>query len=275
MDRGNRILRFLFLLPLQTELPKLNKKMHIHCFQHVPFENPGTILEWIKENGHTISYTYFFDKEYTLPQLNEYDCLLIMGGNMNVDEEEKFPWLKKEKQIIKQTIDAGKKVIGICLGSQLIAAAMGKKVYKGEEKEIGFFPISFNDAAFQLFLFNHFPKEYTVFHWHGDTFDLPDKSVLLASTPVCTNQAFIIDNNVLGLQFHFEMNETVIENMILHDGDEIREKGNYIQSVDEIKRNYHYLQQNKKDIFLLLNKFFEAGSMNREQSVKVSDTTKA
>jgi len=98
---------------------------------------------------------------------------------------------------------------------------------------------------------------------------------LLASTPVCTNQAFIIDNNVLGLQFHFEMNETVIENMILHDGDEIREKGNYIQSVDEIKRNYHYLQQNKKDIFLLLNKFFEAGSMNREQSVKVSDTTKA
>jgi len=140
--------------------------MHLNCFQHVPFESPGTILEWLKLHNHTITYTNFFDKEYTLPKPDEYDCLLIMGGYMNVDEEDKFSWLKKEKQQVKRAIDAAKKVIGICLGSQLIAAALCKKVYKGTEKEIGFFPISFNNKALAHSLFTHFPKEYSVFHWH-------------------------------------------------------------------------------------------------------------
>src|SRR3982751_2633716 len=101
--------------------------MHLHCFQHAPFETPGTILEWIDQHKHTISYTNFFTKEYTLPKSDEYYCLLIMGGHMNVDEEEKFPWLKEEKLQIKKSINTGKKVIGICLGSQLIAAALSKK----------------------------------------------------------------------------------------------------------------------------------------------------
>jgi len=205
--------------------------MRIHCFQHVPFETPGTILEWIEQHKHTITYTNFWEKEYILPKPGEYDCLLIMGGYMNVDEEEKFPWLKEEKQQIKKAIDARKKVIGICLGSQLIAAASGKEVYKGKKKEIGFFPLNFSDKALEHSLFNHFSKEYTVFHWHGDTFDLPDNARLVASTPVCRNQAFIIENNVLALQFHFEMNETVIEDMTLHDGDELREQGNYIKAL--------------------------------------------
>jgi GMP synthase-like glutamine amidotransferase len=230
--------------------------MHIHCFQHVSFETPGTILEWLEQNKHTTTYTNFFEKAYIIPEPGEYDWLLIMGGYMNVDEEEKFPWLKEEKQQIKKSIDAGKKVIGICLGSQLVAAASGEKVYKGKEKEIGFFPISFSDKALTHSLFNHFPKEYTVFHWHGDTLDLPDNARLVASTPACTNQAFIIDNNVLGLQFHFEMNEPIIEEMILHGNDELCERGNYIHHADEIRKSYHYLQQNKKDIFLLLDKFF-------------------
>jgi GMP synthase-like glutamine amidotransferase len=230
--------------------------MNIHCFQHVTFETPGTILQWIEQHNHTITYTNFFEKEYTLPKHDEYDCLLIMGGCMNVDEEEKFPWLKEEKQQIKKSIDTGKKVIGICLGSQLIAAALGQKVYTGKEKEIGFFPLNFNDKALEHSLFNHFLKEYTVFHWHGDTFDLPDNAWLVASTPVCRNQAFIIENNVVGLQFHFEMNETVIEDMILHNGYELLEDGNYIQDVEKIRKGYHHLQQNRKDIFLLLDKFF-------------------
>src|SRR5436305_1218026 len=117
--------------------------MQIHCFQHVAFETPATILEWIDQHDHSINYTYFFEKDHTLPVLEEVDCLLVMGGPMNVDEEEKFPWLKEEKQMIRQAIDAGKKVIGICLGSQLIAAALNKKVYAGKEKEIGFFPVTF------------------------------------------------------------------------------------------------------------------------------------
>jgi len=230
--------------------------MHIHCFRHVLFETPGTILEWLEQHKHTITYTNFFEEEYALPKRDGYDCLLIMGGYMNVDEEEKFPWLKEEKQQIKRAINAGKKVIGICLGSQLIAAASGKKVYKGKNKEIGFFPINFSDKAFAHSLFSHFPKKYTVFHWHGDTFDLPDNARLIASTSACANQAFLINSNVLALQFHFEMNETIIEEMILHGNDELLEKGKYIQNVDEIRKRYPYLRQNKKDIFVLLDKFF-------------------
>lgn len=230
--------------------------MHIHCLQHVLFENPGTIAEWAEHHNHIISYTYFFEKNYSLPAPMEFDALLIMGGYMNVDEEEKFPWLKAEKQFIKKAIDAGKKVIGICLGSQLIAAALGSGVYPAKEKEIGFFPIQFPNEALNNHLFSHFKNPYTVFHWHGDTYNLPAGAQLIASTEVCKHQAYEIGGNVLGLQFHFEMNETVIEDMLLHDGHELAEAGKFISSKEEMRKNYHHLQQNKKDLFMLLDKFF-------------------
>lgn len=230
--------------------------MKIHCLQHVAFENPGTIAGWAAANNHIISYTYFFENNFLLPGVNDFDALLIMGGYMNVDEEEKFPWLKEEKRFIKKAIDAGKKVMGICLGSQLIAAASGTKVYPGKEKEIGFFPIQFTNEALNNSLFSHFNNPYTVFHWHGDTFDLPAGSRLIASTDVCLHQAYLINKQILGLQFHFEMNESVIEDMLLHDGHELDEKGRFISSREEIRKNYHHLPQNKKDIFLLLDKFF-------------------
>lgn len=231
--------------------------MIIHCFQHVPFETPATILEWIDKHKYSISYTYFFEKDFLLPALKDFDCLLVMGGPLNVDEEEKFPWLKQEKQMIKQAIDAGKKVMGICLGSQLIAAALNKKVYQAREKEIGFFPVTFINEALQHQVFNHFLKTYTVFHWHGNTFDLPDNAQLIASTDVCANQAFIIANQVLALQFHIEMNETIIEKLISNCAAELEEKGNYIQSAEEIRKGYRNLQLNKKDLFLMLDEFFK------------------
>lgn len=229
--------------------------MYIHCLQHVAFENPGTIAEWAKSNNHTISYTNFFQEHFTLPDVTNIDALLVMGGYMNVDEETKHPWLAAEKKFIKQAINANKKVLGICLGSQLIAAALGCKVYYAAEKEIGFFPISFTNEALQHSFFSHFTNPYHVFHWHGDTFDLPDNAQLIASTTACRHQAFLLGNNVLALQFHFEMNETVIEDMLLYDGHELAEEGNFIQTKETIRQHYHQLQQNKKDMFLLLDKF--------------------
>jgi GMP synthase-like glutamine amidotransferase len=103
--------------------------MKIHCFQHVAFENPGTILEWANNKQHSLSYTNYFEDNFSLPSIGDIDALIIMGGSMNVDQYDKFPWLKAEKEFIKRAIDAGKKVIGICLGSQLIASALGAKVY--------------------------------------------------------------------------------------------------------------------------------------------------
>jgi GMP synthase-like glutamine amidotransferase len=231
--------------------------MHIHCLQHATFENPGTILEWAKRNNHTITYTYFFESNFTFPNVNDFDALLVMGGYMNVNEEIKYPWLVTEKQFIKKANDANKKVIGICLGSQLIAAAFGSMVYSATEKEIGFFPIHFTVDALQHSLFSHFTNPYIVFHWHGDTFDLPTNAQLIASTNTCKSQAFLIGNNVLALQFHLEMNEAVIEDMLLHDGQELEEQGNFIQTKETIRQYYRCLQQNRKDIFLLLDKFLE------------------
>jgi GMP synthase-like glutamine amidotransferase len=232
--------------------------MRIHCLQHVAFETPGTIAEWALLHGHIIGYTYFFDKEYALPGLTEFDALLIMGGNMNVDEEEIFPWLKPEKQFIKQAVDAGKKIIAICLGSQLVANVLGCKVYKGNEKEIGFFPVSFSDAARNNALFDHFSQPCTLFHWHGDTFDLPEEARVIASTPAYKHQAYLIHSTILGLQFHLEMTEALIEQMLLHDDGELRDKGKYIQSIEEIRGGYTCLEENKRDMFVLLDKFFNS-----------------
>lgn len=230
--------------------------MNIHCLQHVSFENPGTIKDWAEENHHSINYTYFFEDNFTLPHLKDMDVLLIMGGNMNVDEEDKYPWLGKEKELIRAAIDAGKKVIGICLGSQLIAAAVGSSVYTNNEKEIGFFPVQLSGDALTHPLFDHFTNPCTVFHWHGDTFDLPANAQLMASSEVCKHQAYLIGDTVLGLQFHFEINKTIIDDMIKHDGPELEEAGKYIQSKEEIQSGYHHLLKNRKDFFILLDKFF-------------------
>lgn len=229
--------------------------MNIHCFQHVSFETPGTIIDWIESKGHSISYTRFFEENHSLPILAEIDTLLIMGGYMNVNEEEKFPWLVGEKRFIREAFDSGKKIIGICLGAQLIAASLGAKVYKGKEKEIGFFPISFTRKALGHPLFNHFKNPYPVFHWHGDTFDLPDWSLRIATTSVCENQAFLIGKNVLGMQFHPEMDESIIEDLMLNDAAELSEEGAFIQNTSEIRNQYNHLHQNKEDLFLLLDKF--------------------
>src|SRR5215471_5921833 len=136
--------------------------MRVHFIQHVYFENPGHLLEWAKEKSYSTSFTKTFEN-ISFPNLNDFDLLVIMGGPMGVYDEEKFPWLKQEKQFIKDSIAANKKVLGICLGSQLIAEALGVKVYPNKEKEIGWWPIKKVNAE----LNNDLPNEFVTFHWHG------------------------------------------------------------------------------------------------------------
>jgi GMP synthase-like glutamine amidotransferase len=229
--------------------------MIIHCLQHVPYETPGSIALWAAAGGHAITCTHLYEKDIQLPGLHEFDMLLVMGGYMNVDEEEGFPWLAAEKALIRLAVENGKKVLGICLGSQLIVSALGGRVYANAVKEIGFYPVQFTGEALQHPFFSHFQNPYPVFHWHGDTFDLPGSGLLLASTPACHHQAYIIDNRVLGLQFHFEMTEPVIEAMLRHDGHELDETGPYIQTAQVIRQGYGHLQQNRQDMFTLLDKF--------------------
>ncbi|MEI8273467.1 MAG: type 1 glutamine amidotransferase, partial [Paludibacter sp.] len=180
------------------------KKLTLHTLMHVSYEGLGCIETWIRKNNHSVSYSKLYEGS-KLPELEDFDWLIVMGGPMGVYDESNFPWLKAEKKLIRQAIDSDKTVIGICLGSQLIAEVLGTKVFSNNQKEIGWFDIQ------QVFenrnhpILKSFIPKFPVFHWHGDTFDLPTGSIRLFESEVCTNQAFIYQENVLGLQFHFEV----------------------------------------------------------------------
>ena len=175
--------------------------MRAHFLQHVPFEGLGSIAPWLKAADYQITATKFYESTL-LPHPKQVDLLIIMGGPMSVNDEDRFPWLRIEKQFIRQTIASGKAVLGICLGAQLIASALGESVYPNRRKEIGWFPIEgIPRKDKSVFCF---PPSVEVFHWHGDTFDLPDGAVLLAKSKACENQAFQIKQTVIGLQFHLE-----------------------------------------------------------------------
>lgn len=218
------------------------KNLRIHCLQHVAFEGIGCIANWATQNGHTLTHTRFYADE-ALPEVSSFDCLIVMGGPMSVHDEAAHEWLKAEKAFIKKTINEGKKLIGICLGAQLIAAAMDASVYANAEKEIGWLPIQFSNDALALFPF--LPASQIVFHWHGDTFDLPANAVLLAESDGCKNQAYIIGQQVLGLQFHIEVTEESLQQMLHHGASELLE-ANYIQSADAIKGQQHLIPQNNQ-----------------------------
>ena len=228
------------------------KNLRIHYFQHVPHEGLGSIREWVSSNGHSLTSTKFYE-DTRLPVLSDIDWLIIMGGPMNVYEEELFPWLSDEKRFIKQAIGAGKTVLGICLGSQLLSAALGAKVYKNKESEIGWFDVELTTYAQSGKLFFGLGKRLRPFHWHGDTFDLPDNAVHLASSAGCRNQAFIFGNKVLALQFHPEPTSDLLLQMIEGGRKELT-TGKYIQSEEEILNNKQLIDPNKKMLFILLTR---------------------
>lgn len=204
----------------------------IYYLQHVPFEGPGYIETWAKEKGYELAATKFYERQ-PLPGIDDFDCLIVMGGPMGVYDESVYPWLKSEKQFIKLAISAHKTVIGICLGAQIIAEVLGAKVYSSEEKEIGWFPVSLSPAARHNRLFRNFPGTFPALHWHGDTFDLPEGAEHIMQTEACANQAFIYGDRVLGLQFHLEASPRTLREMLDNCRHEIV-PGNYIQAEKEI-----------------------------------------
>lgn len=225
--------------------------MNLHLFQHVPFEGLGSIDEWISQNGHTLTSTRFYGI-HKIPSVSEIDGLIIMGGPMSVHDEKEYPWLKPEKEFIHQAIMTNKMVIGVCLGAQLIADVLGAKVYPNGEKEIGWFPVRFAEHAKQTPPFRSLAPDFTVFHWHGDTFDLPAGAVHLASSEACINQAFLYKEKVLGLQFHLETTEGSLSQMIKHGNKELI-SGNYIQSERDILKGHPLINENKRVLFSILD----------------------
>ncbi|WP_409305127.1 type 1 glutamine amidotransferase [Peribacillus sp. SCS-155] len=183
--------------------------MRIHYIQNDPLATLGYIEEWAKEGKHSLTCTKMYENE-ELPGCGSFDLLIILGGRMGAYQENEYPWLITEKQFIRQAIEEGKFVLGICLGVQLLANALGSRVYPHAHQEVGWWPIELSGEASDFPLFNGVPKSFVAFEHHGDTFDLPAGAVRLASSKGCTNQAFAYGERVVGLQFHPEFTEDVI-----------------------------------------------------------------
>ncbi len=225
--------------------------LKIHCFQHVPYEGLGCIAQWCAQQNFEISYTHFYAGD-CIPETDAFDWLIVMGGPMGIYDETEYPWLKPEKQAIRKAIDAGKTVVGICLGAQLIASVLGKQVLPNNQKEIGWFDIRLTNDGISNKLFSMFETSFKVFHWHGDTFQIPENAVHLAESDACKNQAFIYGENVLGLQFHFEVTEESLTQMLKFGKSQLT-AAPFVQSEEEILQHLHLVQDNNQHMYKILN----------------------
>ena len=227
--------------------------MKIHCLQHEPFEDPGTILEWASERKHAVGATMVYKGE-PLPAVKSFDLLVVMGGSMSVNDEGKFPWLVPEKQLVRKAIDKGKAVLGICLGAQLVAAALGALVRKNAHKEIGWFPVTLTAQGITSDLFLDWPLVFPVFHWHGDTFEIPPGAVRVASSRGCANQAFVYGRTVVALQFHVESTADAVKRLLTACKDEVVDGHRYIQTAERISAQKQYFPCLRTLLFRLLDR---------------------
>jgi GMP synthase-like glutamine amidotransferase len=205
--------------------------MRIGVLQHAAFESPGHIATWAAARGHEVALTRVFAGE-ALPRIDALDALVVMGGPMSVRDEARHDWLAPEKRLIGDAIAAGKPVLGVCLGAQLVADALGARVYRNREREIGWFPVSPTDAG-AAHAWYRLPGPVRAFHWHGETFDLPAGAVHLARSAACEHQMFAVGERVVALQFHLEVTREGIAEMIRHGESELA-PGAFVQARAEM-----------------------------------------
>ena len=219
--------------------------MNIHYLQHVHFEGPGYIQTWADEHGHRVTATYLFEWEYVLPEVSEIDALIVLGGPMSVFDDAKYEWLADEKRFIKEAIEAGRKVLGICLGAQLLANILGAAVKPAPNKEIGWFPVSATEESKELpWFYELFSTQPTVFHWHADKFEIPYGAINLASSDASKNQAFAVGNQLLGLQFHVETTPMGVNVLMEHARADII-PGNFVQDEAALKAGIKHIESHR------------------------------
>jgi GMP synthase-like glutamine amidotransferase len=178
--------------------------MRVACLLHAEHEDTGCIAPWLLARGHDVHEVRLHAGE-PLPALDAFDWLMVMGGPMNIYEHAAYPWLVPEKKLIADAVAAGRRVLGVCLGSQLLADALGGEVTRNAETEIGWFEVRGNGALKTSTAFAGFPETFEAFHWHGDTFAIPPGARLLLGSDACAHQAFDRGPRVAGIQFHLEL----------------------------------------------------------------------
>ncbi len=198
----------------------------ILAFRHVPHEHLGLFARIAESEGMACEYVDWFAELDKQPEWTDAAALVFLGGPMNVDDIERFPFLAREQEIIQQAVRRKIPMLGICLGAQLIARALGARVFPAGVKEMGWHAVETTPAAASDPLFKHFRPVETVFHWHGDTFDLPEGATFLARSDRVMNQAFRYLDFVWGIQFHLEITVKMVAEWL-----EVAENAREIQAL--------------------------------------------
>jgi GMP synthase-like glutamine amidotransferase len=184
------------------------------AFRHIPFEHLGLIADSLEEHRIACEYVDLYSGAAP-PDVNSADGLIFMGGPMSANDD--LPYIRQELDIIGEAVSRRLPILGVCLGSQLIAKALGARVYANAVKEIGWYPVHWTDAAARDRLHQDLATPETVFQWHGETFDLPPGAELLAYSAACRNQAYRVADNVYGLQYHLEVTPEMIADWLKQD----------------------------------------------------------
>jgi GMP synthase-like glutamine amidotransferase len=225
--------------------------MRVHWLQHAEHEGLGCIEPWLRARGHRVRATRL-QRGDGLPGVDDFDWLIVMGGPMNIYEHDRYPWLIQEKFLIRDACVKKKQVLGICLGSQLLADVLGGPVSENGEAEIGWFDVTLNEEARTSPHFEDFPGAFPAFHWHGDTFAVPPGATALMSSEACQSQAFSWgEGRALGLQFHLEVELEDARRWLATDAPEPRR---YVQSAAEMLRDPARFLENRRLMHLLLDR---------------------
>ena len=175
----------------------------ILVLQHIACEPPAAFEDALRSRGLDVARVEL-DEDDPLPDWRDFPAIVVMGGPMGAYDEADHPWLVDEKRALREAVDADVPVWGVCLGAQLLAAALGARVYRGDRPEVGLLPVHLTSAAAEDPVFRHAPSSFPTLQWHGDSFDLPEGATLLAGSPAYPHQAFRVGRSY-GLQFHIEV----------------------------------------------------------------------
>jgi GMP synthase (glutamine-hydrolysing) len=215
----------------------------ITILQHIHCETPGIISQCLQSADVKMRWIRTFEGDPIPSNMEAQAGLLIMGGPMSVYDHAQFPFLIDEQRLIEQALKDDKPVLGVCLGSQLLAATLGAEVKSGDRKEIGWHPITLTEPASTDFLWKGLPQQLKAYHWHGDVFDLPRGAVSLASSELTACQGFRFGENAYGFLFHMEVTEKIIKNMVSEFEDELNAEAIAAESIiQNTKENLPELQ---------------------------------
>ena len=207
--------------------------MKLFVFQHASFESPGFIADWADNRTVDIQLIRVFSRQ-DFPPVEDAEGLILLGGPMSIHDTVRFSWLVQEKIFLEKWLKTGKPVMGICLGAQLLADLLGGRVYSLVHQEIGWFPIQKNAFLKHPFLDLFSENTLPAFHWHGETFDIPEGAVPLFSSEATQNQAFIWNNQIFAFQFHWEVTPKNVQLLIENGETEMRKGGPFVQSPEKM-----------------------------------------